>query len=130
MVRRYRWALSFKAKLLILLTLLVLGLIILFGVYPFLALTEPVDADVLVVEGWVHPYAIEASAEEFRDHHYRKFLLPVALLSEEVVMSTITRPRPALEPICLKRPAFRPTLFKWFLHASLAATVPTAPQLH
>jgi uncharacterized SAM-binding protein YcdF (DUF218 family) len=72
MVRRYRWGLSLKAKLLILVALLVLSLVALFGVYPFLALTERVDADVLVVEGWVHPYAIEASAEEFRVHHYRQ----------------------------------------------------------
>jgi uncharacterized SAM-binding protein YcdF (DUF218 family) len=72
MVRRYRWVLSSKAKLLILLVLLIVGLMILFGVYPFLALTERVDANVLVVEGWVHPYAIEASAEEFRDHHYQR----------------------------------------------------------
>jgi uncharacterized SAM-binding protein YcdF (DUF218 family) len=72
MVRRYRWVLSSKAKLLLLLMLLIVGLIILFGVYPFLALTERVDADVLVVEGWVHPYAIRAAAEEFRNHHYRR----------------------------------------------------------
>ena len=56
----------------ILLGLLALGLITLFGVYPFLALTQPVDANVLVVEGWVHPYAIQAGAEEFRAHHYRQ----------------------------------------------------------
>jgi hypothetical protein len=72
LVRRYRWALSLKAKLLILLALLTLGLIILFGVYPFLAITERVDADVLVVEGWVHPYAIQVAADEFRDRHYRQ----------------------------------------------------------
>jgi uncharacterized SAM-binding protein YcdF (DUF218 family) len=57
---------------LILLALLALALIILFGVYPFLALTEPVDTNVLVVEGWVHPYAVEAGAKEFRDHNYRQ----------------------------------------------------------
>jgi uncharacterized SAM-binding protein YcdF (DUF218 family) len=72
LVRRYRWGLSFKAKLLILLGLLVIGLITLFEVYPFLALTQPVDTNVLVVEGWVHPYAIQAGADEFRAHHYRQ----------------------------------------------------------
>ena len=72
LVRRYRWVLSFKAKLLILLGLLVLGVILLFRIYPFLALTEPIDANFLVVEGWIHPYAIEAGAAEFRDHHYRQ----------------------------------------------------------
>ena len=72
LIRRYRWVLSFKAKLLILLALLTLSLIILFGVYPFLSLTQPVDANILVVEGWVHPYAIQAGAEEFRARHYRQ----------------------------------------------------------
>jgi len=72
LVRRYRWALSLKAKLSILAMLLVLGLIVIRGVYPFLAVTSRVNADVLVVEGWVHLYAVEASAAEFKDHHYRQ----------------------------------------------------------
>jgi uncharacterized SAM-binding protein YcdF (DUF218 family) len=72
MVRRYRWGLSLRAKLFLSVALLMLSLCALFGVYPFLALTKRVDADVLVVEGWVHPYAIQASAEEFRDNHYRQ----------------------------------------------------------
>src|SRR6476620_10134384 len=72
LVRRYQWALSLKGKLLIFLVLLAAGLITLFGVYPFLALTKRVDANILVVEGWVHPYAIEAGAEEFRERHYRQ----------------------------------------------------------
>jgi uncharacterized SAM-binding protein YcdF (DUF218 family) len=42
------------------------------GIYPYLAITSRIDADVLVVEGWVHPYAIQASAEEFRGHSYRQ----------------------------------------------------------
>jgi uncharacterized SAM-binding protein YcdF (DUF218 family) len=72
LVRRYRWALSLKAKVLLLLTFLILSLITLLGVYPFLALTKRVNADVLVVEGWVHPYAIQAGAAEFRNNHYRQ----------------------------------------------------------
>ena len=72
LVRRYRWSLSFKAKLAILIVLLTLLLTIVFGVYPFLALTERVPAKVLVVEGWVHSYAIDASVEEFNNHHYRQ----------------------------------------------------------
>jgi uncharacterized SAM-binding protein YcdF (DUF218 family) len=70
LVRRYRWVPSLKAKLLLLLALPTLSLLILFGVYPFLAVTQSVDANVLVVEGWVHPYAIQTAAEEFRARHY------------------------------------------------------------
>ena len=72
LVRRYRWGLSLKGKLFILAVLLALGLTVIRGVYPFLAVTNRVSADVLVVEGWVHLYAIEASAAEFRDHRYRQ----------------------------------------------------------
>ena len=71
-VRRYRWGLSLGAKLLLIIAILALALITLPGVYPFLAVTERVNADVLVVEGWVHSYTIEASVEEFNSHSYRQ----------------------------------------------------------
>jgi uncharacterized SAM-binding protein YcdF (DUF218 family) len=48
------------------------GVIVVLGAYPFLAVTNRVDADVLLVEGWVHPYAIESSAAEFRRGRYRQ----------------------------------------------------------
>jgi uncharacterized SAM-binding protein YcdF (DUF218 family) len=72
LVRRYRWGLSRWAKFLLLMVVfLAVGLAFL-GIYPYLAITDRIDADVLVVEGWVHPYAIQASAEEFRGHYYRQ----------------------------------------------------------
>lgn len=37
-----------------------------------LAITGRVDADILVVEGWVHRYAIRAAADEFRSGSYRR----------------------------------------------------------
>jgi len=72
LVRRYHWGLSLGAKLLLFITIVALALITLADVYPFLAVTDRVDADVLVVEGWVHSYAIEASVEEFNSHPYRQ----------------------------------------------------------
>jgi uncharacterized SAM-binding protein YcdF (DUF218 family) len=71
-VRRYRWTLSGKAKLLLLATIITLALMTWLSIYPFLAETRRVDGDVLVVEGWVHPYAIRAGVEEFKSHAYRK----------------------------------------------------------
>ncbi len=41
-------------------------------VYPFLARTDRVDCKVLVVEGWVHEYAIQAAAKEFASGHYQR----------------------------------------------------------
>lgn len=44
----------------------------LFCVYPFLAVTHRVDTNVLVVEGWIHDYAIRAAVEEFRNDRYQR----------------------------------------------------------
>jgi hypothetical protein len=41
-------------------------------IHPFLAVTERVDADILVVEGWIHLYAIRASVDEFRSGRYQR----------------------------------------------------------
>lgn len=43
-------------------------------VHPFLALNRPVDADVLVVEGWIPEYAIARAAEFMRGGRYRHVL--------------------------------------------------------
>jgi uncharacterized SAM-binding protein YcdF (DUF218 family) len=72
LVRRYRWGLSRAAKFLLTTVVLAIGTTIFFGAYPFLAVTHRVDTDVLVVEGWVHPYAARAALEEFRNHSYRQ----------------------------------------------------------
>jgi uncharacterized SAM-binding protein YcdF (DUF218 family) len=69
-VRQYRWGLSRWAKFFLLIVVLTLAVITFLNVYPFLAVTQRLDTDVLVVEGWVHPYAIRASAEEFQNHSY------------------------------------------------------------
>ena len=42
------------------------------GVYPFLSTTHRVKADILVVEGWVHEYAIQAAVDEFKSGSYKR----------------------------------------------------------
>jgi uncharacterized SAM-binding protein YcdF (DUF218 family) len=71
-VRKERWGLSWVGWLIVFTGLLLTSCILLFGIYPFLAVTHRVDADVLVVEGWVHEYASRAAAEEFRGHSYER----------------------------------------------------------
>ncbi|HUJ42992.1 MAG TPA: hypothetical protein VLW52_05220 [Opitutaceae bacterium] len=44
-------------------------------VQPFLAISWPVPADVLVVEGWVPDYVLAAAAREFRHGHYTRLLV-------------------------------------------------------
>ena len=71
LVRQYRWGLSRWAKFILLIVVLTVVVITFLNVYSFLALTQRVGSDTLVVEGWVHPYAIRASAAEFKNHSYR-----------------------------------------------------------
>lgn len=40
--------------------------------YPFLAVTSPIKADVLVVEGWLTDYAVEQAFTEFKNGSYRQ----------------------------------------------------------
>ena len=42
-----------------------------FRVYPFLAVTHRVNTNVLVVEGWIHEYAIRAAVQEFETNPYQ-----------------------------------------------------------
>ena len=68
--RKERWSLSWRGRLTLAAALLLIGTLLLKGLYPFLATTHRVDADVLVVEGWVHEYAIRAALDEFKSGSY------------------------------------------------------------
>src|SRR5206468_7861766 len=70
--RKERWSLSWRGRMILAFALLLVGALLLKGVYPFLATTHRVDADVLVVEGWVHEYATRAAMKEFQSNHYKQ----------------------------------------------------------
>jgi len=70
--RRERWGLSWRGWLAVALVVVLAGWGSLVSVYPFLAVTRRVDAQVLVVEGWVPEFAIHAAAEEFRAGGYER----------------------------------------------------------
>lgn len=42
------------------------------NLYPFLAVTSRVKADILVVEGWVTDYALQQAYSEFKNNSYRQ----------------------------------------------------------
>jgi uncharacterized SAM-binding protein YcdF (DUF218 family) len=69
--RKERWGLSWKGWLMIGATIIGLVSWSVVGVYQFLAVTEKVNTNALVVEGWVHEYAIRAAIEEFNAGHYQ-----------------------------------------------------------
>lgn len=68
--RKERWSLSWRGRLILASVLLLIGALIFEGVYPFLAITHRVNANILVVEGWIHEYAIRAAVKEFQSNHY------------------------------------------------------------
>jgi hypothetical protein len=70
--RKERWSFSGRGWLLALLLLLSLGTLAFFQVHPFLAVTDPVPSDLLVVEGWIPEYALRGCVVEFRAHSYEK----------------------------------------------------------
>ena len=63
--KRERWGLIWQGWLALLLASVLLVGFFLVTVHPFLAATYRVDANILVVEGWVHDYVIQAAAREF-----------------------------------------------------------------
>ena len=71
LTRKERWRLSWRGWLLGAVVLVAIVLLAALNVYSFLALSRPVKADVLVVEGWINDYAIRTAAEEFRSGGYR-----------------------------------------------------------
>jgi hypothetical protein len=73
--RKERWSLSRRGWLIVLAAVLAIIGLFLFRVYSFWAVTHRVDANVLVVEGWVHEYAIRAAVEEFRSNRYERVTL-------------------------------------------------------
>lgn len=70
--RRERWGLSWSGRLTVLLAIFLAFYLCLSHVYSFLAITHRVNASLLVVEGWIHEYAIRAASDEFQTNHYER----------------------------------------------------------
>jgi hypothetical protein len=72
LVRKERWGLSWRGWMAVWGLVTVLWVVVFFGVHPFLAVSEPVRADFLVIEGWVPTYALEQGLAEFRAGGYKR----------------------------------------------------------
>jgi uncharacterized SAM-binding protein YcdF (DUF218 family) len=70
--RKERWSLSWRGRLIVTSALLLVGVLVLKGIYLFLAITQRVDTKTLVVEGWMHDYAIRAAVKEFQSKPYQR----------------------------------------------------------
>ncbi len=73
--KKERWGTTWLGKLLILVILLMAGFIFTRTIHPFLAKNEPIDAEVLVVEGFITDYAIEACMHIFNQGHYSTMII-------------------------------------------------------
>jgi hypothetical protein len=71
-VYKARWGLSRAAWLALAVVALLAAVLFVVSAHSFLALTAPVDSSVLVVEGWIHDYAIAAAAQEFKQRGYQQ----------------------------------------------------------
>jgi uncharacterized SAM-binding protein YcdF (DUF218 family) len=70
--RKERWSLSWRGRLILAFALVLISALVFKSVYPFLAITHRVNANILVVEGWMHDYAIRAAVKEFQSNHYQR----------------------------------------------------------
>ena len=72
--RKERWGLSRRGWLICVFLGSAAFCWFLFGAHSFLAISQPANTDILVVEGWVNEYAIVAASQEFRSGHYRRII--------------------------------------------------------
>jgi hypothetical protein len=70
--RKECWGLSWRGWLLVTSAALIAASIVLLKVHPFLALTDRVNTNILVVEGWIEQYAIREAADEFSTGSYER----------------------------------------------------------
>jgi uncharacterized SAM-binding protein YcdF (DUF218 family) len=73
-VRKERWGPSLRGCALALLLAAAAAWLLVLGIFPFLAANRPVESKTLVVEGWIHDYALRAAIEDFRKGGYEWML--------------------------------------------------------
>ena len=71
-VRKERWVLSWRGWLILALVGFCSAAFFMLNAQAFLAETHRVKTNVLVVEGWIHPYAIRTATEEFKIGSYQR----------------------------------------------------------
>jgi uncharacterized SAM-binding protein YcdF (DUF218 family) len=70
LTRKERWGLSFRGWIAGAVIVFLASYWLITCIYPFLAENHRINANVLVVEGWIHEYAIRAAVKEFRTGAY------------------------------------------------------------
>ena len=85
--KKQTYVISLAGWLIIL--LIICGALIFFAlnVYSYLAVTEPVPSNILVVEGWLPDYALESAANEFKNGNYQLLVTTGAPLTKGYLLS-------------------------------------------
>jgi hypothetical protein len=71
LIKRQRWSLTPSGWLLLLLLIAAVVTGIVRCLHPFLAMTDTVHGEILVVEGWTPDYALERAISKFREGGYK-----------------------------------------------------------
>jgi hypothetical protein len=72
--RREMWAITREGWVIAIMGLIIAMLLIITNIHPFLAVNAPIQADTLVVEGWLPDYAIKSASAEFKKGEYRQLI--------------------------------------------------------
>lgn len=72
--RQEKWTLTFQGWVVTCLCIASLIVFIVTHIQPFLAISSPIKADVLVVEGWLPDYALKPVLTEFEKGSYKKIV--------------------------------------------------------
>jgi DUF218 domain len=70
--RKERWGLSWRGWLILSSLGFTTTVLLLLNIHPFLAETHRVNSNILVVEGWIHDYAVRGAVEEFKRGSYER----------------------------------------------------------
>lgn len=72
--RREQWVLTFQGWLVTIVLIIACGLFVLINIHQFLAPNDPIEADALVVEGWMPDHALKQAIKEFENSGYQKLI--------------------------------------------------------
>lgn len=73
--RKEVWALTLRGWITAFMVFAVILIVFIFKIQPFLAITKPVNCDVMVVEGWFPDQALQKIVQEFKLKKYRLLLV-------------------------------------------------------
>lgn len=82
-----RWGLSTRGWLVILAVLSALSIIFISSIHSFLVVSQPISAQVLIVEGWINDQSLVIAAEEIKQRDYRLIITTGPEISKGVFLS-------------------------------------------